>query len=119
VFRLTAGLEDARTNGFVRRLRDAALRVPALIARAAHRDSRARCQADLREALRTLDDLSAACEWLRALVYVDPIDAAALTGRIRAARRDLLELESRVEPCLPEGLPAPEGGSVEGGKYEV
>ena len=65
VFRLTAGLEDARTNGFVRRLRDAALRVPALIARAAYRDSRARCRADLREARRSLDELSAVGVGLR------------------------------------------------------
>lgn len=119
VFRLTGGIEDVRTNGFVRRLRDAALRVPALIARAAYRDSRDRCRADLRAALRTLEEVSADSDWLRALVYVDPIEASALTGRLAAARRDLLELQGRLGPHRREGIPAPREGAVEGGKYEV
>lgn len=119
VFKLTAGLEDARTNGFVRRLRAAALRVPALIARAAKRDARARCQTDLREARRTLDELAIDTEWLRALVYVDPTEALALTGRLAAARRDLGALESHLEAGRVVSLRAPAGGAVEGGKYEV
>jgi hypothetical protein len=119
VFRLTAGLEDARTNGFARRLRDAALRVPALIARAAGRDSRAGCRADLREARRTLEELAVEGEWLRALVYVEPSEAAVLIGRLAAARRDLMELESHLGIETSPRLPESRGGAVEGEKYQV
>lgn len=119
VFRLTAGLEDVRTNGFVRRLRAEALRVPALIARAASRDSRARCQADLREARRALEDLAAHTEWLRALVYVDPGEARALTGRLAAARGDLRELESNLALVRHASPPTTARGAVEQGKFEV
>ena len=116
VFRVTSGLDDARTNGFVRRLRDAALRVPALIARASCRGSRSRCRADLREAQRTLDELSAEGEWLRALVYVEPGEATALAGRLAAVKRDLAELERHLEQGGRQPLAASRGGTIEGGK---
>jgi four helix bundle protein len=119
VFRLTSGLDDVRTNGFVRRLRDAALRVPALVARAAHRGSRGRCRADLREAQRTLDEVAADGEWLRALVYIEPDEAAALAERLAAARKDLLELDRRLAPGNRDPCAARPAGAVEGGKHEV
>ena len=119
VFRLTSGLDDVRTNGFVRRLREAALRAPALIARAAGRGSRSRCRADLREARRTLDDLAAEVEWLRALVYVEPGEAAALAGRLGAARRDLVELDRHLAQGSRHPPAASPARAVEGEKYEV
>ena len=101
VFRLTAGVDEGRTNGFVARMRQTALRAPTLVSRAAARTGNLARRQDLDAAAEALAVVDWQLQMCVALSYAEPGEARRLGLRAEAARRWIRRLSDRLAPAAP------------------
>ena len=108
VFHVTSAVEDGRTNGLASRLRRTALRVPALVTRAAGRRRRPAFHSDLRAALVALAALEEQLRVCAVLIYVEPGELRRVVDRLGDSRQAIVTLSAGAGPRL-ERRPAVEG----------
>jgi hypothetical protein len=95
VFRLTGRLEGGGHNGLGARLRRTAVRVPALVTRAAALPPGGERADDLRGAIDCLDYLARHLPICAAVVYSEPAEVRRITQQIGESRREIERLASR------------------------
>lgn len=94
VFRVTGGLEDRRTGGLRTRMRSAAVRVPALLSRAAAGRTAAERRRDLELALGCLEQVDTGLRTCLALAHTGSSELRHITQRLEATRGEIARLAS-------------------------
>ncbi|MGD8377441.1 MAG: four helix bundle protein [Acidobacteriota bacterium] len=92
VFRVTGALDDRRTGGLRSRMRNAAVRVPALLSRAASRRAPAERRRDLKLALGCLEQVETGLRTCLALAHAGPGELRHITQRLEATRGEIARL---------------------------